>query len=87
MKCRLDDLALAAVQRPVARQKSVSEQSPCAAQGASFDEPLLMCDEHLLDIVRMIQQVDVKAADLDMNDVAVFLGHAGKKPERIAARL
>ncbi len=46
-----------------------------------------MRDEHLLDIVRMIQQVNVKAADFDMNDVAVVLGHAGKKPERIAARL
>ena len=60
MKNRLNEPPLARVQSAVARQQPVAEQAPCAGERSSFDEALLMRDQHLLDVVGMIQEKDAE---------------------------
>ena len=63
MKGRLNEAPLAGVQRAVARQQPVAEEPPRAAQRSPFDEPMMVGDQHLLDVVGMIQQKHMERAE------------------------
>ena len=87
MKGRLNKAPLAGMQRAVARQQPVAEEAPRAAQRSPFHEPLMAGDQHLLDVVGMIQKKDVKRAKPEVRDVAVLGADARQKRQRIAADL
>ena len=87
MKGRLNEAPLAGVQRAVARQQPVAEEPPRAAQRSPFDEPMLVRDQHLLDVVGMIQKKDVERAEPEVRDVAVLGADARQKRQRIAPDL
>jgi hypothetical protein len=85
MERRLNEAALMAVQRSVARQQPVTEELARASERSPFDEAMLVRHEHLLDVVRMVQEIDTQRREPDMHDVALFGADAKHERKRIAA--
>ncbi len=68
----LDQPPLPAVQGAIARQHAVSEQAPRAPERLPLREAMLTGDEHLLDVVGMVEQEHAKRGEPDVHDVAVL---------------
>jgi hypothetical protein len=75
------------VQGAIARQHAVSEQATRAPKRLSLREAMLTGDEHLLDVVGMVEQEHAKRGEPDVHDVAVFSAQPLDKGQRIAAGL
>ena len=63
---------LTAVQRAVACQQPIAEQTARAAQRSTLDETMLVRDQDLLDIVGMTQHEHIERTQPDADDVAIF---------------
>ena len=87
VKRRLNDAPLTAVEGAIARQQSVAEQSPRSSKRTPFDEAVLMREQHLLDVVGMVQEKNTQRREPDVDDIAVFGADPQDKRERIAPGL
>ena len=85
MERRLNEPTLAAVECPIARQQSVAEEPSRSSERSPFDEAMLMRNQHLLDVVRVVQEIDTQCGEPDMYDIAVFGADAQNERQRVAA--
>ena len=85
LKRGLDQPPLPAVQGAIARQHAVSEQAPRAPERLPLREAMLTGDEHLLDVVGMVEQEHAKRGEPDVHDVAVLGAEPLHEAQRIAA--
>ena len=87
VKDGLNEAPLAGVLCAVARQQPVAEQPARAAQRSPFFEAMLVRDEHVLDVVRMIQEKCTERSNPEVRDIAVLGADLREKRQRIAPDL
>jgi hypothetical protein len=73
MKGWLGQATLATMEVALAGQKTFAEESLGALERAAFHEALMVCDQNVLDVVRVIEEVNVLRAEPEINYVAVFM--------------
>jgi hypothetical protein len=86
MKGWLGQTTLATMKVALAGQKTFAEQSLGALERAAFHEALMVCDQNVLDVVRVIEEVNVLRAKLEIYYVAVFMRCALQVGERVTAK-
>ena len=85
VKRRLHQPALAQVGRAFAGQQSFAEDPLGALQAAALHEALVVRDEDVLDVLRVVDEEHLLAAHPVRDDVAVGAREIGEERERIAA--
>src|SRR5215213_11402657 len=72
MKGRLGQAALPAMKVALAREQSFAEQPLRPLQRAALRKILLVSDEHVLDVIRVVEKVNVLWPHPEIGDVAVL---------------
>ena len=85
MKGWLGQTTLATMKVALAGQKTFAEESLGALERAAFHKALMMCDQNVLDVVRVIEKVNVLRAEFEMDYVAVFFRGKLQIGKRITA--
>ncbi len=85
MKGRLNQLPLAMVEVPLAREQALAQQSLGPLHAPSFDKVPVVFDQDLLDIVRMAEQHDPLGPNRKGDDIAVRIRHPCQKTDGITA--
>jgi len=86
MKGWLGQTTLATMKVALAGQKTFAQQTLGALERAAFHEALMMCDQNVLDVVRVIEKVNVLRAEPEMDYVAVRARGELQVGERITAK-
>jgi hypothetical protein len=86
MKGWLGKTTLAAMKVALAGQESLAEQSFGALERAAFHKILVMSDQHILDVIRMIEKENVLRAEAEINYVAVLARRPLQIGQSIAAK-
>jgi hypothetical protein len=63
----------------LASQEPVAQKTKAYALAPAFDEVAIVADENVLDVIRVVQEVDGHVDEAQPNDVAVFSGAAGQE--------
>jgi hypothetical protein len=84
VKGGLRQATLAAVERRLARQKPFAEQALRTLKPAPLHEARVARDEHVLNVVGVVEQVEVLRHPAEVDHVAVLARHARQEPERVA---
>ena len=71
---------LAPVERRLARQKPLAQQALRALEPAPLHEARVVRDEHVPDVVGVVEQVEVLRHAAEVSHVAVLARHADRKP-------
>ncbi len=82
---RLQQPPLTQVRRALARKESLAQQSFGPLQAPALGEVLLMRDQDIADVLRVIDEVDALATHPEIDDVAVLARDSRKELERIAS--
>src|SRR5919206_1772525 len=69
----------------LARQKPFAQEPLGPLQRAPLDEVLLVSDEHVFDVVRVIQEIHVLRPNLEIDYVAVLARRAHEEVNHVAA--
>ena len=85
MKRRLHQPPLAEMVRIFAGQQPLAKQPPRALQAAPLDEVPVVCDEDVLNQMRVADEKNLLAAHAVGHDVAIGACQAGEERQRIAA--
>jgi hypothetical protein len=86
MKRGLGQTTLPTMKISLAGQESLAEQSLCALERATFHETLMMRDQHVLDVVRVVEKENILRAETEIDYIAVLARRALQVGKRIAAK-
>jgi hypothetical protein len=73
MKGWLSKTTLAAMKLSLARQQPFAQETLRALESAPLHEALVMRDQHVLDVVRVVEKEDFLRTEAEVHDVAVLL--------------
>ena len=83
IKGRLHEAALAEPVFALAGQKPVAQEGAQEPRDVVLDEVAVFRDQDLLDIVRMIEEINALGAETEGNDIAILARAAGKECEHV----
>jgi hypothetical protein len=86
MKGWLGQTTLATMKVALTGQETFAEKPLGALERAAFHKTLVMSDQNILDVVRMVEEVNVLRAESEMDYVAVLARGLLQVGERIAAK-
>jgi hypothetical protein len=86
MKGWLGQTTLATMKVALARQKTFAQKTLGALERAAFHEVLMMSDQNVLDVVRVIEKVNVLRAESEIDYVAVLMRGELQVGKRITAK-
>src|SRR2546429_504008 len=87
MKCRLSYPALAPPLLAFTGQHSPAKQQAVCPQSPPFDEAAGISDQHVLDVVRMAEQVAAEGEEAIADDIAVLASATRKEGQHIVSHV
>jgi hypothetical protein len=81
---RLHQPALMQVERALARQQPLAEDPLGLLERLALHKRTLLCNKHLLDEVRVVEQILVPGSPTEAGDIAVLRGHARQRADGIS---
>ena len=83
MKGWLGEPPLTSPEGALAGQEPVAQKAKAYTLAPALDEVAVVLDEYVLDVVRVVQEVDGYVDEAQSHDVTVFSGAAGQESEVI----